>query len=86
MLSSILDLPLLETIGSGIVSFLLFLVELGLYGLTLLFIFFIIKGFIKIPEIMGKIFIFVVFGLLAFICICLGYTIGVINIEGIFRV
>ena len=80
MLSSILDLPLLETIGSGIVSFLLFLMELGLYGLTLLFIFFIIKGFIKIPEIAGKIFIFVLFGLLAVVSLSLGYFIGSINI------
>lgn len=80
MLSSILDLPLLETIGSGIVSFLLFLVELGLYGVTLLFIFFIIKGFIKIPEITGKIFIFVLFGLLAIGSLSLGYFIGSINI------
>ena len=80
MLSSILDLPLLETIGSGIVSFLLFLMELGLYGLTLLFIFFIIKGFIKIPEIAGKIFIFVLFVLLAVVSLSLGYFIGSINI------
>ena len=80
MLSSILDLPLLETIGSGIVSFLLFLAELGFYGLTLLFIFFIIKGFIKIPEIAGKIFIFVLFGLLAIGSLSLGHLIGSINI------
>lgn len=80
MFSSILDLPLLETIGSGIVSFLLFLAELGFYGLTLLSIFFIIKGFIKIPEITWKLFIFMLFGLLAISSLSLGYFIGSINI------
>ena len=54
MLSSILDLPLLMTIGSGVINFLLILVELGLYGITLLSIFFIIKGFIKIPKNISK--------------------------------
>ena len=80
MLSSILDLPLLMTIGSGVINFLLILVELGFYGVTLLSIFFIIKGFIKIPEITGKIFIFVLFGLLAFSFLSLGYFIGSISI------
>lgn len=86
MVSSYFEFDLLGVVGLIVIKILLFLVELAFYGASLLCIFFIIKGFIKIPEIMGKIFIFVVFGLLAFICICLGYTIGLISIEGIFRV
>ena len=82
MLSSILDLPLLMTIGSGVINFLLILVELGLYGITLLSIFFIIKGFIKIPKISAKIFIFgeLISTLAAIVSLSLGYFIGLINI------
>lgn len=82
MLNSILDLPLLMTIGSGVINFLLILVELGLYGITLLSIFFIIKGFIKIPKISAKIFILgeLISTLAAIVSLSLGYFIGSINI------
>ena len=82
MLSSILDLPLLMTIGSGVINFLLILVELGFYGITLLSIFFIIKGFIKIPKISAKIFILgeLISTLVAIVSLSLGYFIGSINI------
>ena len=46
----------------------------------------VVSGVVRMPKILDKLFVFVVLGLLAFICICLGYTIGLINIEGIFRV
>ena len=86
MLSSYFEFDLLGVVGLIIIKILLFLVELAFYGASLLCIFFIIKGFIKIPEMMGKIFIFVVFGLLAFICLSLGYTISLIDIEQIFKI
>lgn len=86
MLSSYLNFDLLGVVGLAIIKILLFLVELAFYGASLLFIFFIIKGFIKIPEISGKIFIFVTMGLLAFICLSLGYTISLIDIEQIFKI
>lgn len=85
MVSSYLDFNLLVYIGLNIINFLLFLVELAFYGASLLFVFFIIKGFIKIPEIMGKIFILMVMGIAAFICLSLGYTISLIDIEHIFK-
>ena len=82
MLSSILDFPLLMTIGSGVINFLLILVELGLYGITLLSIFFIIKGFIKISKISAKIFILgeIISSLVAVVSLSLGHFIGSINI------
>lgn len=86
MLSSYFEFDLLGVVGLIIIKILLFLVELAFYGASLLCIFFIIKGFIKIPEMMGKIFIFVVFGLLAFICLSLGHTISLIDIEQIFKI
>lgn len=86
MLSSYFEFDLLGVAGLIIIKILLFLVELAFYGASLLFVFFIIKGFIKIPEIMGKIFIFVVMGLLAFICLSLGHTISLIDIEQIFKI
>ena len=58
MLSSYFEFDLLGVVGLIIIKILLFLVELAFYGASLLCIFFIIKGFIKIPEMMGKIFIF----------------------------
>ena len=86
MLGSYFEFDLLGAVGLIVIKILLFLVELAFYGASLLCIFFIIKGFIKIPEMMGKIFIFVVFGLLAFICLSLGYTISLIDIEQIFKI
>ena len=86
MLSSYFEFDLLGVVGLIVIKILLLLVELAFYGASLLCIFFIIKGFIKIPEMMGKIFIFVVFGLLAFICLSLGYTISLIDIEQIFKI
>ena len=86
MLSSYFEFDLLGVVGLIVIKILLFLIELAFYGASLLCIFFIIKGFIKIPEIMGKIFIFVVFSLLAFICLSLGHTISLIDIEQIFKI
>lgn len=84
MLSSILDLPLLMTIGSGIVKFLLFLVELGLYGVTLLFISFIIKGFAKFTIKKYRVSILLLGVVLSFVIaigsLSLGYYIGSINV------
>ena len=84
MLSSILDLPLLMTIGSGIVNFLLFLVELGFYGITLLFTFFIIKGFVNFKIKKFRVSMFLLGVVLCFVIaigsLSLGYYIGSINI------
>ena len=86
MLRSYLDFDLLGYIGLNIINFLLFLVEFGFYATALFLIFVVVSALVRMPKILDKIFVFVVMGLLAFICICLGYTIGLINIECIFRV
>ena len=86
MLSSYLNFDLLGVVGLIVIKILLFLIEFAFYGASLLCIFFIIKGFIKIPEIMGKIFILMVMGIAAFICLSLGYTISLIDIEQIFKI
>ena len=86
MLSSYFNFDLLGVVGLIVIKILLFLIEFAFYGASLLCIFFIIKGFIKIPEIMGKIFILMVMGIAAFICLSLGYTISLIDIEQIFKI
>ena len=86
MLSSYFNFDLLGVVGLIVIKILLFLIEFAFYGASLLCIFFIIKGFIKIPEIMGKIFILMVMGIAAFICLSLGHTISLIDIEQIFKI
>lgn len=86
MLRSYLDFDLLGYIGLNIIKFLLFLVEFGFYATALFLIFVVISALVRMPKILDKLFVFVVMGLLAFICICLGYTTGLINIECIFRI
>lgn len=86
MLGSYLDFDLLGYIGLNIIKFLLFLVEFGFYATALFLIFVVVSALVRMPKILDKLFVFVVMGLLAFICICLGYTIGLINIECIFRI
>lgn len=86
MMSSYLEFDLLAYTGLIIIKILLFLVEFGFYAAALFLIFLVVSGIVRMPKILDKLFVFVVAGLLAFICICLGYTIGSINIEFIFRV
>ena len=86
MMSSYLEFDLLAYTGLNIIKLLVFLVEFGFYAAAVFLIITVISGVFRMPKILDKLFVFVVLGLLAFICICLGYTIGLINIEGIFRV
>lgn len=86
MMSSYLEFDLLAYTGLNIIKFLLFLVEFGFYAAALFLIFLVVSGIVRMPKILDKLFVFVVAGLLAFICICLGYTIGLIDIEVIFSV
>ena len=86
MMSSYLEFDLLAYTGLNIIKLLVFLVEFGFYAAAVFLIITVISGVIRMPKILDKLFVFVVLGLLAFICICLGYTIGLINIEVIFRV
>ena len=86
MMGSYLEFDLLAYTGLNIIKLLVFLVEFGFYAAAVFLIITVISGVIRMPKILDKLFVFVVLGLLAFICICLGYTIGLINIEGIFRV
>ena len=85
-MSSYLEFDLLAYTGLNIIKLLVFLVEFGFYVAALFLIFLVVSGVIRMPKILDKLFVFVVAGLLAFICICLGYTIGLTNIEYIFRV
>lgn len=86
MLSSYLEFDLLGYTGLNIIKFLLFLVEFGFYVVALFLIIVLVSGVVRIPRMLDKLFVFVVMSLLAFICICLGYAIGLINIECIFRI
>ena len=86
MMSSYLEFDLLAYTGLNIIKLLVFLVEFGFYAAAVFLIITVVSGVVRMPKILDKLFVFVVLGLLAFICICLGYTIGLINIEGIFRV
>lgn len=86
MLSSYLEFDLLGYTGLNIIKFLLFLVEFGFYAVALFLIIVTVTGVVRMPKLLDKLFVFVVMGLLAFICVCLGYTIDLINIECIFRI
>lgn len=86
MMGSYLEFDLLGYTGLNIIKLLVFLVEFGFYAAALFLIFLVVSGIVRMPKILDKLFVFIVAGLLAFICICLGYTIGLINIEVIFRV
>ena len=86
MLRSYLDFDLLGYTGLNIIKFLLFLVEFGFYVVALFLIIVTVTGVVRMPRMLDKLFVFVVMGLLAFICVCLGYTTGLINIECIFRI
>lgn len=86
MLSPYLEFDLLGYTGLNIIKFLLFLVEFGFYAAALFFMIVLVSGTVRMSKLLDKLFVFVVMGLLAFICVCLGYTIGLINIECIFRI
>lgn len=86
MMGSYLEFDLLAYTGLIIIKILLFLVEFGFYAAALFLIFLVVSGIVRMPKILDKIFVFVVMGILAFICICLGYTIGLIDIEVIFKI
>lgn len=86
MLRSYLDFDLLGYTGLNIIKFLLFLVEFGFYVVALFLIIVTVACVVRMPRMLDKLFVFVVMGLLAFICVCLGYTTGLINIECIFRI
>lgn len=86
MIGSYFEFDLLGYTGLNIIKLLVFLVEFGFYAAAVFLIITVVSGVVRMPKILDKLFVFVVLGLLAFICICLGYTIGLINIEGIFRV
>ena len=86
MIGSYFEFDLLGYTGLNIIKLLVFLVEFGFYAAAIFLIITVVSGVVRMPKILDKLFVFVVLGLLAFICICLGYTIGLINIEGIFRV
>ena len=86
MMGSYLEFDLLAYTGLNIIKLLVFLVEFGFYAAAVFLIITVVSGVVRMPKILDKLFVFVVLGLLAFICICLGYTIGLINIECIFRV
>lgn len=86
MLSSYTQCNILETTGLIIIKFLLLLVELGFYVSALFLVILGIVSVFKIPGIIYKLFIFIVLGLVAFACLSLGYTIGLTNIEFIFKI
>ncbi|EDO9117175.1 hypothetical protein GKB13_07385 [Campylobacter coli] len=81
-----LDFNILETTGLIIIKFLLLLVELGFYGSALFLVVLGILGVFKISGVFYKLFIFIVLGLVAFACLSLGYTIGLTNIDFIFKI
>lgn len=81
-----LDFNILETTGLIIIKLLLSLVELGFYVSALFLVVLGIVCLFKIPRVFYKLFIFIVLGLIAFACLSLGYTIGLTNIEFIFKI
>ncbi|HEG0266612.1 TPA: hypothetical protein SB288_001566 [Campylobacter coli] len=81
-----LDFNILETTGLIIIKLLLSLVELGFYVSALFLVVLGIISVFKIPRVFYKLFIFIVLGLIAFACLSLGYTIGLTNIEFIFKI
>ncbi|EAL2698635.1 hypothetical protein AZ702_09035 [Campylobacter coli] len=81
-----LDFNILETTGLIIIKFLVLLVELGFYVSALFLVVLGILGMFKITGVFYKLFIFIVLGLVAFACLSLGYTIGLTNIDFIFKI
>ncbi|MGI7118578.1 hypothetical protein F379_196 [Campylobacter phage F379] len=86
MLSNYAQYNILETTGLIIIKFLLLLVELGFYVSALFLAVLSIISVFKIPGVFYKLFVFIVLGLAAFACLSLGYTIGLTNIEFIFKI
>lgn len=81
-----LDFNILETTGLTIIKFLLLLVELGFYTSALFLAVLGVLGMFKITGVFYKLFIFIILGLVAFACLSLGYTIGLTNIDFIFKI
>lgn len=81
-----LDFNILETTGLIIIKFLVLLVELGFYVSALFLAVLGILGVFKISGVFYKLFIFIILGLVAFACLSLGYTIGLTNIDFIFKI
>ncbi|EKN8003676.1 hypothetical protein PYY25_001705 [Campylobacter coli] len=81
-----LDFNILETTGLIIIKILLLLVELGFYASALFLAVLGILGVFKTPGVFYKLFVFSVLGLVAFACLSLGYTIGLTNIDFIFKI
>lgn len=81
-----LDFNILETTGLTIIKFLLLLVELGFYVSALFLAVLGVLGVFKTPGVFYKLFIFSVLELAAFACLSLGYTIGLTNIDFIFKI
>ncbi|ENP7033803.1 hypothetical protein ACEB11_001630 [Campylobacter coli] len=81
-----LDFNILETTGLTIIKFLLLLVELGFYVSALFLVVLGVLVVFKTPGVFYKLFIFIVLGLVAFACLSLGYTIGLTNIDFIFKI
>lgn len=86
MLSSYLDFNILGTTGSIIIKFLLILVESGFYASALFLAALGVLGVFKTPGVFYKLFVFIVLELAAFACLSLGYTIGLTNIDFIFKI
>ncbi|ECC1278827.1 hypothetical protein ACXG0S_002036 [Campylobacter coli] len=81
-----LDFNILETTGLIIIKFLVLLVELGFYVSALFLVVLGILGVFKTPGVFYKLFVFSVLELAAFACLSLGYTIGLTNIDFIFKI
>lgn len=81
-----LDFNILETTGLTIIKFLLLLVELGFYTSALFLAVLGVLGMFKITGVFYKLFVFIVLELAAFACLSLGYTIGLTNIDFIFKI
>lgn len=86
MVSSYFEFDLLGVVGLIVIKILLFLVELGFYVSALFLAVLGILGVFKISGVFYKLFIFIILGLVAFACLSLGYTIGLTNIDFIFKI
>lgn len=86
MLSNYVQYNILETTGLIIIKILLLLVELGFYTSALFLAVLGILGVFKTPGVFYKLFVFIVLELAAFACLSLGYTIGLTNIDFIFKI
>ncbi|EMV9618644.1 hypothetical protein AADV15_000025 [Campylobacter coli] len=81
-----LDFNILETTGLIIIKILLLLVEFGFYVSALFLAVLGVLGVFKTPGVFYKLFVFSVLELAAFACLSLGYTIGLTNIDFIFKI